>query len=276
MPYFAVFFSLFFYGLSTTLQKKSLNFVSLKTLLKIHAYVVGSVYIGIWFLFSKNFSPYAYFYPLLAAITSAIGFILYYEALKKTNASVVSIISSLFAVITVILSIAFLKETFYPKYVFGLFFIVSGLILLNLKKGKTRSNILGIILAFIAMIMWGLWGFFSKVSYNYVGEVEILGAFGVIGPIFFLLYAKRLKEDKKEISSKGEIIALISVIITIIASILCYFSLAFLPASFVIPIISAYPVITAISSVIILKEKFSFKKIIYFALIIIGIIIFFL
>ncbi|MCD6579468.1 DMT family transporter [bacterium] len=276
MPYFAVFFSLLFYGLSTTLQKKALLFVSLKTLLKIHAYIVGAIYIGIWFFFSKNFSPSDYFYPLLGAITSAIGFILYYEALKKTDASIVSTISSIFAIITVALSITFLKETFYIKYVFGLFFIILGLILLNIKKSKTKSNVLGIILAFIGMIMWGLWGFFSKVSYNYVGEAEILGAFGVIGPIFFLIYAKRLKEDKKEISSKGEIIALISVIVTIIASILCYFSLAFLPAAFVIPIISAYPVITAISSAIILKEKFTPVKMLYLVLIIIGIIIFFL
>ena len=271
MPYIILLLSLIFYGLSTTLQKKALQEINLGAMLKIHGWAVGGLYLLGWYLFSKTLNPADYLFPFLAAIASALGFIFYYEALKSTSASVVSLVTSLYSLVAIFLSVIFLGETFLPIYFGAVFFIILGLILLKGKKAD-KTSFSGIALSLVAMVMWGFWGFFSKAAHNVAGEPELMGAFGLIAILVFPTYAKRFKGEIGSV--KGEAIALVSVIILSVASVMFYFSLRFFPASVVTPIISGYPLITIVSSFFILHERLSFRQLLGSAVIIGGIFLF--
>ncbi len=275
MPYIILFLSLILYGVATTLQKSALKGLGLRSLLRIHGWTACGLYLFIWYFFSKDLTLSHYLFPFLGAFASAIGFVFFYEALKRTSASLVSVITGTYAIFTVLCSICFLKEVFLINYGLGFLLIMIGMIFVSGNRIK-KPSFFGIILSVCASLLWGLWGFFSKISYNYVGEPEILGALGVTLLLVFLLYTSRMPDDRKYYTQKGEIIGFISIIITCFASICCYFSLQFFPASFAMPIISAYPLVTIITSYFILKESLTKKQLFASFLIIIGIILFFL
>ena len=74
--------------------------------------------------------PTEYLYPLIGGICTGIAVASYFNALEKVPLSVVSSLSSLYPVITVILSISFLNEKLTGMQVLGIILaLVSGFLL---------------------------------------------------------------------------------------------------------------------------------------------------
>ncbi len=278
LRYLSLFLALVFYGLSTTLQKKALKYISLRNMLKIHAYVTFILYALFWYFFSREYRAWPYFYPMLSALTSALGFILYYEALKFSSASLVALITSLYAVVSFVLSVIFLGECPAWNNYTGFALIIAGLLFIYKKGSGKNISFKGLILTLSATILWGCWGFLSKKAYEHAGEPELLGSFALMVILIFSLYAGRLKKDEEDSATvhRGDKVAILSVVITAAASLLFYFSIGRMPATFVIPVISGYPLITIISAAVLLRERLTGRQLFASVLIICGIMLFFI
>ncbi len=277
--------AIFFYGLSPVFQKSALKRIPLPHLFFIHGFVIFILYSIIYILLHDKPIDGNIIWAVFSAVSSAIGFIFFYEALKVGNTSIVTAISSAYALFTVLLSTIFLKEKIILIEIVGIAIIILSIISLNLShlknnngKKKEDFNWQSILFPLLATICWGAWGFFSKKAVNQTGEINTLLVFGIIAFIFFPIYGFiKLDRTKKIQFTKdyklGILIGIISVFVVGTASFSFYFSVQFYRIAILAPIVSIYPGVTLIFSILFLKEKINFKQIVFILLIIFGVIL---
>ncbi len=116
-----------------------------------------------------------------------------------------------------------------------------------------------ILLAIATLVIWGFWGFFSKLAVKHLKPrhaliYEIIGE-GVIAIIVYLLLRPSLPESLKY-SSVGVIAgaAMITGMLTF------FYALKKWKSSVVVPLTALYPVVAIILGVIILKESASITQ----------------
>ncbi|MCS6906025.1 MAG: EamA family transporter [Bacteroidia bacterium] len=130
--------SMFFAGLTAVLAKLGLKNVSGDTGLAVRTVFV---FIFVWlniFAFNplKDFSKLTIkdvLFLAISALTTSLSWIFYYKAIKIGNVSEVALIDKASILITIILSILFLKEPISWKIATGCFLILGGLWILTSK-----------------------------------------------------------------------------------------------------------------------------------------------
>ena len=110
---------------------------------------------------------------LLLGAIGTVGLIAFYQGLKIANASLVGTISSSFAALTVVLSIIFLKESVSLAQAFSIVLIFIGIVIsgLDFKELQDKKLVInkGVLLAFVAMITWGIYWAFIKIPVREIG-----------------------------------------------------------------------------------------------------------
>lgn len=220
-------------------------------------------------------------FPLfLSALLEVIATLSFYKGLSIGLLSVVSPISSSWAMVTAILAVIFLKEVFSIVELLAIGLIILGIWLvssdlklslskkINLKKGGKEG--------LIAMFGWGLMAFlFIFASKNYGGwylSIMIMRVFTILlVSLFSAFFKKNLVIKKKNFS-------ILKLILPIgLFDALGFFSLNFGSligqASIVSPISSSFSVITVILGIVFLKEKLITSQIFGILSVIAGIVI---
>ncbi|MDD3627593.1 MAG: EamA family transporter [bacterium] len=272
------------YGISPVIQKSALKRISLPNLFTVHGITIFFVYISIFVLFRDHPINNGIIWAIFSGISSVVGFLFYYEALKKGRASVVTAVSSSYALFTVILSVIFLKEKIFMKEIIGIILIIIGIVnleLINVKSKDEENKEFGVregIFTVIAMLCWGAWAFFTKTAVAETGEINTLMVFGVMALVVFPIYATLIKKksespEKNHSWKIGILIAIISVLVIGTASFSFYFSVEHYRISILTPLVSMYPAVTVITSIIFIKEKVTFLQIFFIILIIFGVIL---
>lgn len=100
-------------------------------------YLIGPIFIFLYLFFSRKLLPLkldqnGVIFAILSGIAIAIGSILYYILLEKKPAGVLLMTTSLYPIITLLLSAYFLKESITVAKGVGMIFAIIALILLNL------------------------------------------------------------------------------------------------------------------------------------------------
>src|SRR3990172_3679650 len=113
-----------------------------------------------------------------------------------------------------------------------------------------------IALSLIALICWGLWGFFTKLASRYLDWTQIL----LISAAVSLLTATVVFSAGKpqiQVHSPGFIYALLAGVTGAIALVAFYNAVGSGNVSIVVPLTALYPVITIVLSFLILSERIS-------------------
>ncbi len=170
-------------------------------------------------------------YILITALTGFGGYWFYITAIHKEEISRVMTLFGLQPLVVLILATIFLKETLSIKDYIAFPLIITGSILISIKKVKKKFNLsIGIILVFIAIFFYSTQSLFFKL----VAEVDfvsmnILREIGwMIIVLFLLIFSKKIrektKEDLKQINKKrffliyaAESIAIMGVFLSYIA-----------------------------------------------------------
>lgn len=126
--------------------------------------------------------------------------------------------------------------------------------------------------ALLALIMWGLWGFFPKLSIKYISPksalvYEVLGSI-IIGVIVFFLVG-----FKPEVHAKGIIFAILTGIAATLGTLFFLYAVSKGKASITVTITALYPLITIALAYFILHESISIKQGIGMLLALIAIIL---
>ena len=197
----------------------------------------------------------------------ATGVTLYYlienVALKYTLASNVGLFSAMAPILTAILSNFFIEhEAFEKKLIYGFIISIAGVFLVIFNGNFIlKLNLLGDLLAILAAVTWSIYSIIlkklnNKYKYNYIYITRKIFFYGVIFmiPLLFL-FKINLNLDKLIIPS-----VLFNILfLSLVASALCFITwnigVSFIGAIKASNYIYIVPLITTVTSIIILKEQ---------------------
>lgn len=225
---------------------------------------------------------YRYSFPLLIiAILQTGAYLNFYKGLEKGKVSIVSPLASSWALVTVILSVIFYKESLTNLQIVSIISIISGIILLSvdlkeISKIRKLKIFTGVKEGIIAMLGWGISFFLmSPVSKNlgWFLPVFIFKVFAVVILLFFFL----LKVDKELFLRSLQFPTLFFLLPIGFLDVGSFFSysvgIRIGYSSIIAPIAASFPLVTIFLARIFFKERITTTQVIGIAAVLGGIIL---
>ncbi len=111
-----------------------------------------------------------------------------------------------------------------------------------------------LVYSLIALLSWGLWGFFLKLASNYLDWTQVYVLSGIV-TLVSLVVVFFLGKPQIDVHSQGFAYALLAGVVNVVAVVAFFIALGVGKASIVVPLTALYPVITIIISFLILSER---------------------
>jgi transporter family protein len=115
------------------------------------------------------------------------------------------------------------------------------------------------IFAMLALVLYGLWGFFPKIASNYIGPKSIL-IYETIGAVLVGILVLFLLSFKVEINSSGALFGILTGIAATAGTLFFLFALTKGKVSVIVTTTALYPLVTIILAFLILKEPITPKQ----------------
>jgi drug/metabolite transporter (DMT)-like permease len=194
------------------------------------------------------------FLGLIVGILGAGGQLILFEALREGPAYIVFPLISLFPVLTIILSVIFLKEHTNKKHWIGISLaLIAAVFLANPKlTGNETSGNSWLLLSVIVFIMWGVQAYVMKFSNNTM-KAESIFMYMTIGALLLCPVAIWMTDFSQPVNwdFKGPYLAAIIQVLNAIGALTLVYALRYGKAIIVVPLTGLSPVITIIISLII-------------------------
>ncbi|SNR92596.1 EamA family transporter [Desulfurobacterium atlanticum] len=113
----------------------------------------------------------------------------------------------------------------------------------------------------LALLFWGLWGFFPKVASNYISPESIL-VYQTLGCLSVVILLFFLPEFEMEFNFKGILFSFLGGVAGTLGSLFFLYAVKTGKLSVVITITALYPMITIFLAVLLLKENLSLKQVV--------------
>ena len=194
------------------------------------------------------------FYGLSVGLLGAGGQLILFEALRQGPAYVVFPLISLFPVLTIFLSVAFLKEQTNKKHWIGITLaLIAAVFLANPKfTGNETTDNSWLLLSVIVFLMWGLQAYIMKVGNNSM-KAESIFMYMTISALMLSPFALWMTDFNQHINwgFNGPYLAFIIQILNSIGALTLVYALRYGKAIIVVPLSGLSPVITVVLSLII-------------------------
>lgn len=225
--------------------------------------VVQFILNGVFFLIMKGDFPAGHLLLKLSLvqIVSTLAYLFYIVALLHGNVSILTAILSTSSIFSVLLGIIVLGERISAIQAAGVILMIAGSIGISF-DGKTgeedkKKRFLWLSLTLIATVLWGFWAFLSKVMLSEVKPYELSFfnsslSFILLTP-YFIVSLKREKDSL--VNAKSVSMAALFAILVSSGLMLFYYSATKIPISLASPIFCTSPLITAILSAVMFKER---------------------
>lgn len=129
-----------------------------------------------------------------------------------------------------------------------------------------------LIFSFLALILWGIWGLFSKIANHYSNPSSIY-LYGSIGALLVTIFSVLFLDFRFSGHPLGIVYGLIAGISGGAGVVFFYFAMREGKASVVVTLTALYPLVTLVLSCIILKEHITIKQTIGIFLAIIAMVL---
>ena len=201
--------------------------------------------------------------PLLIIITllQIISFLAFYQGLTKAQVSLVSPLSSSWALVTTILSLIFLKETLTASEAIAITFIVISIFLLSINLGqliktKKMSVFAGVKEGIVAMGGFGISMFLIVLVSHTLGWFLPVFFFRLLAVFFLLLYLVFKKNQSFKKQTLSNLFLVIPIGLFDVGAFIAYgIGVRGERASIVAAVAGAFPLVTIILAKIFFKEK---------------------
>ena len=116
-----------------------------------------------------------------------------------------------------------------------------------------------IVYSLVALMCWGLWGFFTKLASRYLDWTQLLVISGIVSLLTTLIIFV-VGKPQIDMHSPGFIYALLAGITSALAVVAFYGALGTGKSSIVVPLTALYPAVTIVISFLVLSERISPSK----------------
>jgi uncharacterized membrane protein len=194
------------------------------------------------------------FFGVLIGLLGAGGQLLLFQALRQGPAYLVFPFISLFPICTIFLSFVFLREKAGLKQWVGIVVALVAIFFLSYQPGESKAEMAPswIFLAILVFIMWGVQGFFMKLS-NETMKAESIFFYMMITAILLTPVAFMMTDFSNDINTgfKGPYLAFAIHLLNAIGALTLVYALRYGKAIIVVPMTGLSPIITVAISLII-------------------------
>lgn len=204
---------------------------------------------------------------LLAAgscIIGILGFLCFFESIMDGPVAIAGTISASYPALTVIGALLVLSEELTGVQALGIVAIIGGVIALSYEPnpGSSKGVITkrSLVFSLIAFTLWGFWSLTSKMAIDRIGAGNLFAFYVLSATTAPLLYGwfRRIRPGGlagENPSRKAWGLAAVGLGLNVIGAYAYTFALEGGSASLVVPISSAYPLVTVILAVALLHER---------------------
>jgi transporter family protein len=275
-----------FWGAAGVLAKLSTPKLGVGRVAILIALVEGPLYAAAFLIWRENvaISLSTWLLALFSCAIGVVGYLCFFESIMEGQVAIAGTISAAYPVLTVIGALLLLDEILTLAQALGVLGIIAGVIALSYEpspESKHATNRRSLVFAFLAFGFWGIWSLTSKIAVDRVHSGNLFGFYvmsSMLAPVLFVFFRK--------VRPKG-IGGLEGANPTRTAWILCALALAINTtgtfaytnalqggsASLVVPISSAYPLVTVVMAVAFLREKLNRYNLIALAVVVIGLVL---
>jgi transporter family protein len=270
----------FLWGFDGILAKLSTPKLGVARIAVLIAVVDGLVYF-LGFCYWRDNLPIAFGDGVLAAtscIVGAVAYICYFESITDGQIAIAGTISAAYPALTVIGALAFLSETLTTTQAISLVAIIGGVIALSYEPNPGSEHAMprrSLFFALLAFVLWGFWGLTSKMAINAIGPGNIFGFYvlsSMIVPFAYVLF-RRVRPERSRAGDPSRtawVLGGAALALNVCGVFAFSFALNAGFASLVVPISSAYPLVTVVLAVALLREKLDRLHVIALVFVIVG------
>ena len=276
-------FVAFMWGVDGILAKLSTSKLGVARIAVLIALVDGLMYFSAFYLWHSNVAI-SFDDALFATISCVVGTIAYlcfFESIVRGQIAIVGTITAAYPALTVIGAFVFLSETVTTTQATALTAIIGGVAVLAYQPNphsRYATPRKSIFFATVAFALWGLWGLSAKIAITRVGLAYMFAFYAISALTVPLLYAWLRASCTKQMNPERPprtawTLGVSALAVNVIGVLALSFALERGPASLVVPISSAYPLVTIIMAVTLLREKLNRLHMLALAFVVIGLVL---
>ena len=272
----------FLWGSAIVFAKLSTPKLGVSRIAGLIVMIEGAAYSAAFF-FWHNSASIDLEYGVLAAASAIVGMVAYlcfFESVLEGQVAVVGTITAAYPCVTVVGALAFLSESLTAVQMVGVAAIICGIVALSYEPNPdSRYSIprRSLIFALLAFGLWGLWSLAAKVVVGKMGAGNVF-AFYVISAVTVPLVYMWFRGGNRRGSSNTEARAIdwlfgaAGIVLNVSGTLAFTFALSMGLASLVVPISSAYPIVTVTAALLLLGEKLNRLQLAALACVITGLL----
>jgi drug/metabolite transporter (DMT)-like permease len=272
-----------FWGVSQVFSKYSTVRLGVARIALLIALVEGPLYALAFLAWHESFD-FSFWDGLLATASCLIGvsgFLCFFESVMDGQVAIAGTISAAYPALTVVGAVVILSESLAAIQALGVILIIGGVVAISYEPDPGAKHAItkrSLTFAFLAFCAWGVWSLSSKVAVDAVGAGNLFGFYvisSITAPLIYVWVRRirapsNIKENPTRIAWTYGAIALA---LNVIGAYAYTYALDEGNASLVGPASSAYPIVTVVLAVAILKEKIHRTQIIWLACVCIGLLL---
>ena len=258
------------YGIGQVFQKIGTTGSNPTTMILLTALVMGPIW-GAWYVIFRddvNLTVYSIVVPVVGGVLGMAGNIFFFEALARGNVSIIGTLVAAYPCVTVITAFFLLDERLTAVQYAGAGLIILGFVALSRSRSDSvpSASKLGLMLAIASFLAFGLAGVTLKEAVRVVGNDNAMGFYALLYSVIGVSYwvSKRRSHPEQsltEIPRKVVGIGAIGLAFSAIGGIMLIWAMVDGPASVVIALSGAYPVIMILLALMLLKERIALRQV---------------
>jgi len=258
------------YGIGQVFQKIGTTGSDPTTMILLTALVMGPIWGAWYFAFRDDMSLtiYSFAVPVVGGVLGMVGNVLFFEALARGNVSIIGTLIAAYPCVTVITAFFLLDERLTAVQYAGVGLIILGIVALSTSRSDSAPSAskLGLMLAIASFLAFGLAGVTLKEAVRVVGNDNAMGFYALVYSAIGISYwAGRRRshpgQSLAEIPRKVVGIGAIGLAFSAIGGIMLIWAMVDGPASVVIALSGAYPVVMILLALMLLKERIAVRQV---------------
>jgi len=244
--------------------------------------IEGMIYFAGFFFWHNN-AVIDLEYGAFAAASAFVGMVAYlcfFESVVEGQVAIVGTISAAYPSLTVIGALAFLSESLTATQLVGVAAIICGIVALSYERNPhSRYSIprRSLFFALLALALWGFWSLTAKIAVSKIGPGNVFGFYvisSVTVPLVYIWF-RRIRSGPLNVEKPSWvswIFGAAGLALNVTGTLVLSFALSIGLASLVVPISSAYPLVTVTVALPFLGEKVNRLQLTALACVITGLL----